>query len=219
MAAIVLVVHFEGDGAWWSALVWKVPDPAWIAVAGIGLIPTLAIKRMRPAKWAAAAALVLAIIRIIPCFGGRSEVRASDLKVLQLNMEHGLEGVDKVAALIERERPDILCLEEAGPLSFYPDRTPLSLSRALTGYRVFHSTFEVLAVRGEILEERLVDIPEMEHERTAVDQKVLTTALCSVKGRRVRVAAFTFLRGPRRRGDLWLGGRLIARFGGHSMRG
>lgn len=191
-AGLMLVKAVGGDGGWWSVLIWKVPEPIWLGLAGVALIVTGVVKRFRRNFIFALYALSMAFMTSMPSCGRTGAVRAGDVKVLQLNMEHGLEGVEKVAGLIERERPDILCLEEAGPLSFYPDRTPASLTRALAGYQVFHSTFEVVAVRGEISEARLVDIPEMESERRPVDQKVLTTALCLVKGRRVRVACLHF---------------------------
>lgn len=180
----------------------RLSEPLWPAIAGVVLL--LWILRFgrkapgrKPVPLALLAAFVLSLAGLHPVLG--SPGMPEGIKVMQLNMRHGLDGVDKVAALIERESPDVLTLVEAGPLSYYPDKTLPSLKRALAGYRVYHSHFEAIAVRGEILERELIPLDEMSTEKEWFNQKVIVSVSANVRGRRLRILALHFSpRGPKK---------------------
>lgn len=180
----------------------RLSEPLWPAIAGVVLL--FGILRFggkapgwKPVPLALISAFLISLASLHPVWG--SSGPREGIKVMQLNMRHGLDGVDKVAALIERESPDILTLEEAGPLSYYPEKAPPSMKRALAGYRVYHSHFEAIAVRGEILERELIPLDEMSTEKEWFNQKVIVSVRAKVKGRRLRILGLHFSpRGPKK---------------------
>jgi vancomycin resistance protein VanJ len=107
---------------------------------------------------------------------------------MQLNMQHGMAGVDKVAGLIERERPDVLFLQEAGSLHKPADQVAPSLRNALAGYEIFRIRYEAVAIRGEILETATVDTGYGLDGR----RKFLTTVVAQVAGKTVSLATLHF---------------------------
>lgn len=181
--AIELIRQLVGDTQWWGFLLSRLSEPVWMILALLILIPSLILRKWRPMRWPALASVGVCLLILAPFIRLNQTSPKEGMKGMQLNMQHGLGGVDRVAALIERENPDILCLQEAGPLSYYPKQTPDSLKKALSDYRVFHSTFEAVAVRGEVLKSEIIDLPEATHERELVNQKVITAALVKVKGK------------------------------------
>lgn len=110
------------------------------------------------------------------------------LKVMQLNMQHGNVGVDKVAALVDRERPDVLFLQEAGSLHKPADQVAPSMRNALAGYQIFRIRYEAVAVRGELLETATVDTGYGLDGR----RKFLTTVLARIAGETFSLATLHF---------------------------
>lgn len=131
--------------------------------------------------------LLLALLTLACCrpvvVRGR-EPGPSAVKVMTLNMEHGLKGSQRIASLIRRERPDILFFQEAGPMT-HPDRAHHQLDEALHEYRQARSEFEVIAVRGTISETSITDIPEMPHERNSFDNKTILSVKATVSGHQI----------------------------------
>ena len=61
------------------------------------------------------AGAVLHVVWLLPSYVGTSGQGRPDVTVLSLNTRFGLADPGAVAALVERERPDVIVLEEAGP--------------------------------------------------------------------------------------------------------
>lgn len=196
LALAWVIRHLWGETTWWSYLVWAVPEGAWGLALLIPIGFGLALGRDRRVRMACRIGTISTLLIVLAICEPKLRLAArpepEDLKVMQLNMEHGLKGVEKVANLIERERPDILFLQEAGPLGEPPNRFSPALRRALAGYEVYRSRFEAIAVRGQLFERQSIDLPETDKERREPPGKVLTTALAKVRGTEVRLVTLHF---------------------------
>lgn len=196
LALVWLIRHLWGEATWWSYLIWAIPEGVWLFAVLVPVACGLAYGRDRRVRLAVRlgclAALFLSLAICEPRIRRLKEPDPKNLKVLQLNMEHGLEGVERIARLIERERPDILFLEEAGPLGEAPDRILPEMKRALSGYQVHRSRFEAVAVKGTILAREVVDLPETDKERAEKPGKVLTAVRADVRGHVLRLVALHF---------------------------
>ena len=191
-----LVRHLWGESTWWSYLIWAVPEGLWCFLVAIPIVCGVALGRDRSVRRAArlgiVATLLLSLAMCEPRLRALRTPGPNNLKVMQLNMEHGLKGVEKIARLIERELPDILFLEETGPLDQQPDQRSPELTRALSQYQVHRSRFEAVAVRGEILETEVIDLPETATEHSERPGKVLTAVRAKVRGHTLRLVALHF---------------------------
>lgn len=188
MVGLVLVWgirHVWGCSTWWSSIPTLVPEPVWL-VGALGWCVATGIPRFAAAKLPAFCAFLAALAINEPQI--RFPGPKMGLKVMQLNMQHGMVGVDKVAALIERERPDILFLQEAGSLDKPVDRVAPSLRNALAGYQIFRIRYEAIAVRGQLLGRETVDTGFGLDGR----RKFLTTAVARVGGKTISLATLHF---------------------------
>ncbi|MEQ1821042.1 MAG: endonuclease/exonuclease/phosphatase family protein [Fimbriimonadaceae bacterium] len=195
---------------WFYQLIAIIPDLVFIILASIPLIGiSLKTIPLRTRLLPVFSAIIPAVIISFPCLGHQEVPKPDDLKVMTLNMEHGLEGSDLVAALIERESPDILFLQEAGPI-VHPDGMPASLAHALAPYEMHKAIFEIVAVRGDILSRDIIDVPEMPHEQNATDVKAITAVVAKVK--RIKLNLYTAHFSPGHTGRYGLG-KLIWQLG------
>lgn len=137
-------------------------------------------------------ALVGVWVFLEPGLPGVPDMMSEDLDVLQLNMQHGLGGHDKVAALIRQQNPDVIFLQETGPLDQLSPKGPIV--DALKGYQLSNrftlphtGQFEVIALRGRIIRHIDYDLPEMPHEKE-LRGKHLTAVEAEIRGRRMILA-------------------------------
>ncbi len=188
---------------WFFQLVAIIPDLMFIILA---LLPLVALgfksivfrRKLLPIL----ACVIPGVIVSFPATGSREAPKPSHLKVMTLNMQHGLAGSDRVAALIERESPDILFIQEAGPI-VHPGGMPPSLALALAPYRMHNAIFEIVAVRGEVLNQCLIELPEMPHEKNVTDHKSITAVVAKVRG--VKLNLYTAHFSPGHTGRYGLG--------------
>lgn len=190
LAALILR-ELLGDTTWWSLWTLAISESIWPVVA----LFVFAIVSIRHRRWHQAT-FVAVLVSLFSIRVALHVPRPEGLKVMQLNMRHGLDGLQRICALIDRERPDVLCLQEAGPLSAYPHKVESKLAHVLRDYTVFHSQFEAIAVRGELLESGKVDLDEVDSEKAWFDQKVITHAGVRVQGRKLRIATVHFTPRP-----------------------
>ncbi len=172
--------HTWGDSTWFSGLVIGVPEPVWTGLTFLVFLITLS-PRHRQFWFMAGLGILLNLAILNPVLQLEREPGTGDLKVMQLNMQHGVAGSDKVALLIERENPDILFLQETGPLDQEPGLIPPSLIRTLRPYRVVRKQFEAIAVRGDVLSSEFIPLQDMPGE-----EKIATVAVVRVQGRKFR---------------------------------
>lgn len=111
--AAVTVFSFLGSATWLGELTTHFRAP--MALAGAALA-VLAIG-LRRWKWALAAASagIANFLPLLVCFGGTLPAgEGIPFRVLTLNLEHDYADYAAVAALIEREQPDLVALTELG---------------------------------------------------------------------------------------------------------
>lgn len=180
--------HALGDRWWPLAVIWMLTEPACLAAAILFALPTLH-PRFRAARRPMWLSVLPALAIVNPIYHSSQQVPRTALKVMQLNMEHGLGGVDKVAALIERENPDILFLEEAGPVE---NRDP-RIEEALAPYEVHREHFEAVCVRGQFLSKEIALTDPLQFSVSSVHGgKMITAAKARVRDHEVRLAVVHF---------------------------
>lgn len=177
--------HVWGCSSWRSSVPTLVPEPFWLALA-LAYCLIASFKQFDRFKLPAIATLLLALAINEPQI--RLPGPKTGIKVMQLNMQHGLGGVDSVAALIEREHPDVLFLQEAGSLDKPWAQVTPALRKALEGYEIHRVRYEAIAVRGEILERSTIDTGYGLDGR----RKVIATALARVAGKTISLATLHF---------------------------
>jgi len=171
-----------------------VPSLVWallVVLAGLGWRAGL---ERKPRVWWVVLAGVWVFLE--PGLPGLPDGMSESMNVLQLNMQHGLVGHDKVATLIRREDPDVIFLQETGPLDQLSPKGPII--DALKGYQLSNrytlpltGQFEVIALKGKIIRHMDVDFPEMPHEQK-LRGKRLTAVEAEVRGRRMILAVVHF---------------------------
>lgn len=189
--AALTLRELVGDTTWWSLWTLAISESIWPVVALV--VFTIALIRNRRWHHATFFAVLISLFSIRVAFNAP---QPDGLKVMQLNMRHGLDGLGKICDLITREHPDVICLQEAGPLSHYPAQVDARLRKALDGYSVVHAQFEVIAVRGDITQKEIVELEEVGAEKAWYDQKVVTEVLAKVRGHMIRIATVHFTPRP-----------------------
>lgn len=195
LGIVWLVRNFAGTLFGATMLVAAVPDLVWASLAFISAGLWIYRRRFSRPDWRGlpvVAAALGSLAFLAPAWGHREPPSDEDLKVLQLNMQHGLGGIDNVANLIRREGPDILFLQETGPLD--QNQWSYSMLEALRPYelsrvprRSGYYQFEAICVKGTIQRRWQVDLPEMDVER-AGGGKRLTAIEATVRGKRLVLA-------------------------------
>jgi endonuclease/exonuclease/phosphatase (EEP) superfamily protein YafD len=167
-----------------------VPSFVWALLAVLAGLGWRAGLERKPRVWLAV--LVGVWMFLEPGLPGLPNMMSEDIEVLQLNMQHGLGGHDKVAALIRKHDPDVIFLQETGPLDQLSPKGPII--DALKGYQLSNrytlpltGQFEVISLRGKIIRHIDVDFPEMPHEQE-LRGKHLTAVEAEVRGRRMILA-------------------------------
>ncbi len=101
------------------------------------------------------------------------------LRIMSFNVEHGWQGVDRVAATIKQEKPDSFCLQEFG---MGTDRKNVETLRSLLPeYHLFSDDCRTIGTRLRVVSEHSIMLTANRYSWTMVEQVVL------VHGRQVRV--------------------------------
>jgi vancomycin resistance protein VanJ len=101
------------------------------------------------------------------------------IRVMSYNVYHAAAGVERIVAVVDREQPDLLCLQEVNAFRQWPDPLP-ELRRLLPGWHVAaHRELATLS-RHPILSRRVHPLP-------APSGRAILETQISVNGRRVTV--------------------------------
>lgn len=134
--------EFIGERHWLTTLVAYIPQHPFLFPAALLSVGSLALRRP---SLAAVNGLVLLFgaFHLLGFSVGRQETGAcADLRVMTYNIHHGAMGVDRIAADIRQQRPDLVLLQEANAFRSWPDPVP-PLAKLLPDYRVYTIRDEV----------------------------------------------------------------------------
>lgn len=144
LVSAFLVRHLSGEMSAAGLLLGLVPDLVWVGlVLSAGWLWRSGQPR-RARAWVIAGIAALAFLE--PGLPGLPTESSTSLSVLQLNMQHGLGGQDRIANLILEREPDIIFLQETGPLDMLVPKGPLV--NALADYRLSNAT--VMPLTGQL---------------------------------------------------------------------
>lgn len=101
------------------------------------------------------------------------------LRVMSYNINYGRRGAARIAAVVRRERPDVLCLQETNYFRGEPDPVP-EIARRLPGWHMARGIEVTTFSRFPIVARRLHPMPQ------PAKRNLLETTL-DVRGRRLRV--------------------------------
>lgn len=162
-ASVVGISELGADRSALGVAVASVPPTL---VIGLGAFFVIPVAWMRPAwpAWVATGGILAAGIWLgQPAFPRPQEGGLQPLKVVSLNMQHGLGGFGAVAKFLAEEAPEVILLQEAGPLQQYPNRTttPPDFLRLFKDYHVVTDGQDLLiASKYPFRNHRIDDLPE-----------------------------------------------------------
>lgn len=190
LAVVFVARHALGETTGPTLLLGVVPDLIWVVLI---LCATLMWRGGQPRKgWVFAIGIVGMLAFLEPGLPSVPTGASSSITVLQLNMQHGLSGQEGIARLIRERQPDVIFLQETGPLDQLVPTGPLV--EALKDYNLSNATtmpltgqHEVIAVKGPILRNIDYDLPELPGE-SLPRGKHLTAVEIEVGGRKLIVA-------------------------------
>lgn len=160
---------------------------------GFGVLPLLLLpvalwrKRRKRRKLLA---LNLAALAFFLCYflGARlglgatraaSSASVTMVRVMTFNINYGTRGAKGIAAVVRRERPDVLCLQETNHLRGQPDPIP-QIQKSLPGWHMARGVEVTTFSRFPLVAYRLHPMPR------PTKRELLETTL-NVQGRRLRV--------------------------------
>jgi vancomycin resistance protein VanJ len=155
-----LAETFIGERHWLTTLLAYVPQHPFGLPTVILLMASLVRRKWVPASWNGVALIFFAVTLM----GLRVPLRTAPaptgtpLRVMTFNIEHGAEGVARIAAVVRQERPDVLCLQEVNGYQRLPDPLP-ELRRLLPGWHAVRSEEVATFSRLPILSERTHRMP------------------------------------------------------------
>ena len=186
LAVLWLFESRVGEAFWLSGLLCYLPQH-WV------LLPTLLLLALalRKRSWKAAGAYALTLGLATHVFLGLQIPAASTwsqaktpgrtrLRVMSYNIVGGLGGIERVAATIREQKPDIICLQEAVVIAEGQADPVGPLLRALPGYNAARAGEVCLFSRFPVLAQRQVPFPN------GASRFVLDTVL-DVRGVPIRV--------------------------------
>jgi endonuclease/exonuclease/phosphatase (EEP) superfamily protein YafD len=87
-----------------------------VAAAAVALVVVVALLRQRGAAVVATVLAVVLVGMVAPrALGGPSDADGPELRVLSVNMHYGTGSVAELMALVRRERPDVVSVQELTP--------------------------------------------------------------------------------------------------------
>lgn len=190
LAVVFLMRHALGDTTGASLLLGLVPDLVWVTLI---LMATLMWRSGQPRMGRVFAAGLVGMLAFLePGLPGIPMAASSSITVLQLNMQHGLSGQEGIAKMIRELNPDVIFLQETGPLDQLVPEGPLV--DALKDYNLSNATVmpltgqhQVIATKYPILRTIEFDLPELPGEANPRG-KHITAVEVEVGGRKIILA-------------------------------
>jgi len=181
LAAILLLVFIErivAERHWLTTLLTYMPQQPFCLPTAALLIIALLTRRWRLAAWnGVATAICLFALLGVNIPKPNFYVHGYRLRVMTLNLHHLSAGTDRSVALIEREKPDILCLQE---VSRGTAGDPVAqLAGRLPGWRVARTHDVAIFSRLPIRAQRVHPVPGT--------GRAMLEAVCEIEGRRFTV--------------------------------
>jgi vancomycin resistance protein VanJ len=181
LTILLLLVILEGAVAerhWFTTLLTYMPQQPFCLPTAVLLVVVLYKRQWR---WAAvnglAAAICVFLLLGVNVPLPRGGTPGTPVRVMTFNIHHLSGGIDAVAGVIEREGPDILCLQEANPGRY---GNPVSqLTDRLLGWHVARSHDVAVFSRYPIRERRVHPVPGTE--------RAMLETVFQVEGRRFAV--------------------------------
>ncbi|MHB0938575.1 MAG: endonuclease/exonuclease/phosphatase family protein [Armatimonadota bacterium] len=180
LAALLLLTVCEfviAERTWFTTLLTYMPQQPFIVPAAVLLLLSLFKRQWRLALVNGLAALICLFTLLgfnIP--KPATYARGYPVRVMTLNLHHLSAGTDAAMALIEREKPDILCLQEVNRSHTDPVER---VARRLPGWYVARTHEVAVLSRYPIRERRVHRVPNTE--------RAMLEAVCEIEGKRFAV--------------------------------
>jgi vancomycin resistance protein VanJ len=149
LAGILLVFllgEYVAERTWLTTLLAYAPPLLFALPTAVLFLVVLNRRRQAELIFGAAAALFCWFVLL----GFRAPLAPAPegprLRVLTYNIAHGSAGVGRIAAVVRRYRPDVICFEEVNGFQSLPDPLP-ALQKALFDYRFVRGGEVTLATR------------------------------------------------------------------------
>jgi endonuclease/exonuclease/phosphatase family metal-dependent hydrolase len=195
--AIVVLSELTADRTALGVAVAAVPPMLLIGVGAFLTIPVLLARPKWPAWVATGGILVAGVWLGQPAFPRPKDGGLQPVKVVSLNMQHGLGGLGAVAKYLGDEAPEVILLQEAGPVQNYPDpkTTHPDFLRLFKNFFVVTDGQDLLiASKYPFRNHRVDDLPE---PRGKADKRILVAEIIHPSG---DICAATVHLSPRQTG-------------------
>ena len=160
-----------GESHWLLVLTRFAPAPAYFGVLFLIFLFDFVLRRSKSLAPAALSFIFITAVVGSPVLSLGAETAAPELTAVSYNVRAGLAGGEKIGNYLDRQKADIICLQEARAPLAAPKKDPVPiLTRQLKGYRrarggsrgelVTYSKFPILSVEERTLDEksRLLDV-------------------------------------------------------------
>lgn len=160
-----------GESHWILVITRFAPAPAYFGVLLLIFLFDFALRRSKSLAPAALSFLFITTVVGSPVFPLSTETAAPELTAVSYNVRAGLAGGENIGNYLDRQKADVICLQEARAPLADPKKDPVPiLTRKLKGYHrarggsrgelVTYSKFPILSVEERTLDEksRLLDV-------------------------------------------------------------
>lgn len=181
---LFLLERFVGEGNWLVTLATYAPPVIYAPFTLVLLLAALA-RRNRPAVAVNVFAIVFLVFALLGLRLHWPDASPADLRVMTFNVEKWSHGTAAVAEAIRGQKPDVVCLQEAGTYFWLTraDQTPTALERAMPEYDWTASGEIMVGSRLPVIARKVHPLPPGPEERPAVEVVV------NVGGKRVSVVS------------------------------
>lgn len=184
LVLLFLLERFVGEQNWLVTLATYAPQIVYAPVTLVLLLAALARRNRR----AVAVNIFAAVFLVFALLGLRLHLpnhAPADLRVMTFNVEKWSHGTAAVAEAIRGQKPDVVCLQEAGQYFWLTraDQTPKALERAMPEYDWTASGEIMVGSRLPVIARKVHPLPPGPEERPAVEVVV------KVNGKRVSVVS------------------------------
>ncbi len=149
LVVIGLIEQFVGERWWLATLCTYAPQAVFLIPVALLLLPAVFSRNLPALRSLAACGLLFLLLEGVrlPHLPRQLTPGETSVKVLTYNIRSGGGGVEKIAAAIRQENPEVVCLQEASAYLSVPDPMP-QLQRLLPEWRFTHTGDVAIGVRG-----------------------------------------------------------------------